>query len=218
MALPGSALATLDDVKSELGLSDSSADTLLERYILAATGAITAYCNRTFHCESGIAESVAGYGEPFLALSRRPIVALSSIAYDGTAIDSNNYSLHDASAGLVHSDSGWAWTASEVAGLSYQKVAGTEERKYSVTYTGGYVTAQQAQLGEFATRTLPYDLEEACIEMACERYHAKGKDNRVVQESMLSYSVQYAQGVIGYERMSFSGKVLATLSRYRSAL
>jgi hypothetical protein len=48
MALSSSDLCSLNDVKSRLGITDSSKDTLIEEAIMAASAMIADYCDRVF--------------------------------------------------------------------------------------------------------------------------------------------------------------------------
>ena len=67
---------------------------------------------------------------------------------------------------------------------------GTEEYYYKITYTAGYITQPQDDAA-VGTRSLPYDLEDACIQYCAQRYRTKGRDKSIKQEKLLSASVTY---------------------------
>jgi hypothetical protein len=73
---------------------------------------------------------------------------------------------------------------------------GSEGDLYTVTYAGGYVTPQQAADNVLLTRSLPYDLEQACVQGVVAMYRGRGQDQRIAQESLLSYSVSYSQSEV----------------------
>ena len=79
------------------------------------------------------------------------------------------------------------------------------------------MTAQQVSLTEFATRTLPYDLEDACIELVSERYLQAGRDHSVLGEDLLSHKIKYADavGALTVGAFTFSPRVVSTLNKYR---
>jgi len=205
MGVAANALTALATVKTELGISASTDDAYLERLINAASDFIERYCSRQFQ-RASVTEKVQGYGDSFLRLGRRPIdtaVAIT-ITLDGAAVDSISYEVHDAEAGLLIGKSGWADTTSLFEGPAWDGHAGSERKLYSVTYTGGYVLP-----GDGGTRTLPYDLEDACVGLVVSRYRSRGQDQRIKSESLLSYSVTFGEAEI-------PAPILAVLDRHKT--
>lgn len=221
MALSAQALTTLAEVKTELMISGSSEDSYLERLIESASARIAGYCNRAFYWEADIAEAVAGYGHNNLIVLRAPIVSISSITYSDSAVDADNYSVGDAEGGLIYRKDGWSWTASYRVSASPEKFPGSENKSYEVIYSGGYVTQNQVDLDGSLTRTLPYDLEDACIEFVTSRYSARGRDRNLTSEKIGAASETYAQS--SSSDVSGTGKgipdsIKGTLNVYRRAI
>lgn len=197
MALPTNALTTVATLAAELGIStpasSSAAEVDLERRISVASDLIEARCGRKFY-KGTVTEKVAGYGEATLRLSRYPLVSITSVTLDGTAVDSDSWSAtpeqEDADAGLLrHLDGCWEWTARLQGGASPEPRAGTERRLYTVVYVGGYVLPKDHS-GP-TPRTLPHPLEQACLLEAVASYRAKGRDTSISSEALLSASVSY---------------------------
>ncbi|HND51668.1 MAG TPA: phage head-tail connector protein [Pirellulaceae bacterium] len=186
------AFALLADLKSDLGISDASKDSTLERRILAASELIESWCGRRFRYQS-VVENVKGEGWPSIAVSRLPVVAITSIVIDGSTIPSTAYSLVDAETGRIFRVDGWAWTAALIATASPERVTGTEERAFVVTYAGGYVLPNDSNQAPYASPVmLPNAIVEACLLWATELHLAAGTRGDVVQEQVGDASIAYA--------------------------
>lgn len=192
--LTSDALTTLDTVKDELGISVSTYDDTLKRLINAVSRRIRSYCERVFYFEEDVEESVAGFGDTKLVVSRRPIVEISSITYDGETVSSDDYSIHSDEAGIIYRETGWAWTARLLKNVTADPKPGTEQKLFVVTYDAGWVTPQQVVDDPTLTRTLPEDLEDACLMAVTSRYQSKGQDLLIKSEKSLNYSVTYDGG------------------------
>ncbi len=192
MALSTNALTTLSTVKSELNLSSSTDDTYLERVIEAVSEAIIDYLDRPIVFASSITENITGSGGMYLVVTRYPITSVTSVSYDGTALDTDTYDATGwASSGLIRVQSGVFDTAAVSQWITTTIMGGTERRLYTVVYAGGYVTPNQVALNGALTRTLPYDIEDACIQAVVERYRKRGQRDDIKSEALLSYSVTY---------------------------
>ncbi len=126
----------------------------VERLAREASAAIGSYCNRTFARES-LTETCPGYGDIHLALTRRPVIAVTAVTADGTVI--TDYAIANKDQGLLYRRGGWGWTVQSYIGLggpggrfqdSRLFSLGTplprqEEPQMSVDYTGGYVLPSQ---------------------------------------------------------------------------
>lgn len=192
MALGASALTTLQAALDELDLvSDGGAcDARLERYISSASDFIARECRRTFFRADAIVETLPAFGSAYILVSRTPILSVSAITYRGSAL--TDYSVRDAEAGMVYRAAGWPWSASRLPSITWPAVPGSEAAVVQVTYSGGYVTP--AQVDTFGARTLPYDLEDACLALVVARFARRGRDPSVKSEALLSHSVTYADG------------------------
>jgi len=193
MTIATNALTTVATVKSDLGISVSTYDTILEGLVNAASTLIESRAGRQFHYEQVTAEKIAGHGTELLSVARYPIDKSKAVAitYDGDTVDTADYEVDgDGKAGLIRSIYGnWEWTAGGAGNITCDGLPGTERKLYSVTYYGGWVLPN-----DVGTRTLPDDLELACRLLVTQLYRGLGRDPSVVSESLLSGSVSYALG------------------------
>lgn len=211
MALAAQALTLLATVLDELGLTSDSGgaqDLRLERYILAVSEQIASHCGRVFQRDAAVVERVAGFGTTRLVLARAPVNALTSISIDGTLQDMTQVSIEDAKAGIIYRASGWASTAPSLPGISQGPAHGQEEKRIVVTYDGGYVTPFQVGVPT-PVRTLPYDLEDACVELVLSRWRSRGVDPRIAAEG----SQNASRTVFGSELPPHIAAVLARYAR-----
>lgn len=201
MAVDPSALTTLATVLDELGLTEDSGarDARLERYINSASAAIARYCSRQFHRSDGIVERLDGHGGTDLVLGRRPVLDVTSVVVDGATLDAADYELYDVARGIpgiLYRHTGWPWTARLAAGYSSEPWPGSEKRSIVVTYDGGWVTPEQNAQGLFsgAARTLPYDLEDACVRYVTMRFQRRSVDpsKQAVAQENKSYNLFFA--------------------------
>lgn len=179
MALAANALTLLATLKTELGETTSSYDAVLERLINVASDAIENYCNRNFSYLSIVDERVKGWGTQRIFLARTPVVTLTSVVFEGATVDSTAYYLEDPDTGVLFREGGWEWSAAPQVYVTIPgQLPGTEEGIYLATYEGGYITPNQV-----GTRTLPFDLEEACIATAVQAWRNRGKYQNLQTES-----------------------------------
>lgn len=201
MALTGAALTTLARLKGELGISDTASDDALEGVIEDISELIASLCQRQLHHDAAHVEVVPGRGTLRLGVSRTPLVSIGSIELveDGgttSTIPSTQYAIDDAPAGLIRAESGAAWAFTGAwAGIRPRPVHGTAQRRWRVTYAGGYVTP--AQVAGALVRTLPRDLERLCLDACAAQWRARGADPSVVGERLMSWSATYAKGASG---------------------
>lgn len=185
MALAPNALTTPKQIREELGLTS---ETGLDRLINAASDRIERYCQRSFFYEAARVEKLAGFRSNYLTVSKAPIIEVASLTYDGATIAATEYEIDDD--WHIRSSSGFVWTAATWSGASEMPIPGSEERLYVLTYSCGYVTPAAAKDLDLP-RTLPYDLEDACIQLVTNRYRAIGQIPGIKSESLLSHSVTY---------------------------
>jgi hypothetical protein len=208
VALSSHALTTVAEVKTALGISGSDDDSLIERLINAASDRVERYCGRHFERDDAAEETIAGYGQHELRVLRTPINSITSITYDDGEIDTT-YVTFDANAGLIFRAGGWAWTAHSTSDIVPAPIPLSERRLYVVTFSGGYVLPKDD--GDPA-RDLPYDLEQAVIDLVSSDYLSRTRDLSVKSERLLSYSVSY-HGESESDGMPAS--VRSVLERYR---
>lgn len=181
------ALTTLAIVKDDLGITDTSSDTRLERMILQASEAIGRYCNRTFR-KASATDKLRPNGLRKLVLAQTPLVSLTSMLDDTSAVDITTWSIEDAGAGVIlctsptiPNDPPVPWS------IGRDPLMGLGTRSLSVTYIGGYVLPNDST----GTVNLPYDLRAAAGITACSLFRSRGADRRIASESLGDASVSY---------------------------
>lgn len=81
-------LVTLAEAKDQVNITDSSADSELPRFISSATGVVERYVGPVVH--RTVTETFNGGGRTVL-LGWRPVVSVTSVTEDGTALASDGY-------------------------------------------------------------------------------------------------------------------------------
>lgn len=202
MTLSSNALCTLADLKTELGITVTTFDTTLERMIESSTAAIEKYCGRPqgFHWETARVDNVKGFGTVILHVPKTPLLSIASIVFDpddaNDTVAATEYRIDNAQQGRIYRENGWLWTVAFGEAILTHPLPGTEESLFRVTYAGGFKTANQVGtnppgLGVTGPRTLPYDLEDACITLAALRYRWAARDPAVNSERLLSWGASY---------------------------
>jgi hypothetical protein len=145
VALKSNALTTLAACKSAWGIDVTTYDDLIIRAINSASDRIERYCSRHFGYTQVVDEAHAGKGGKYLTLDRTPLISITEITHDGITIDSSNYEINDAAAGLIASVyGGWMWDCDNIANIGRDPFPGSERKLYAVSYTGGYVLPKDA--------------------------------------------------------------------------
>lgn len=189
------ALTDLASVQAELGLSGTAEAGYLRGQIAQASAAISSWCGRVF-----AAETVREVWRPdrcveSMSLARFPVTSLGSVAEDGTTLSSTDYEL-DAESGML-----WRLSADERTTW--------RARKITVQYTGGYILPDQSN------RTLPQDVQRACILMVTAAYLAKGRDPMLRSEGAQGIGqVSYLDPRAGMEALP--PQAAALLQPYRA--
>ncbi len=147
-AAPTILLETLDHIKEELGITDSSQDGLLTRMLRDASSAIARYCNRSFGAQR-YQETLKGSGSQTLGLFASPVLSVTQVLMDTEVVDPNEstegYTIEDAEAGALYRPCGWGQTVAllswgwQAYSSRYILPGGTNTLRYTVTYTAGYL-------------------------------------------------------------------------------
>lgn len=154
-------LTTLGVVKDMLGITVTDSDTFLTRQITQASAAIASFCNRIFASETvrdtvfpwreGYPRVLRGGEDGPLQLGRWPIVSVTSLTENGTALTSGTDYLIDAAKGqILRVDTNGApraWTTLPLV----------------ITYVAGYAT-------------IPADIADAAIRMVKGQFYGRGRD------------------------------------------
>jgi hypothetical protein len=189
------ALTDLASARAELDLTPPENPGYLQAQVNAASAAIASWCGRVFSRET-VQEVFRpeAYLAP-LILARTPVVSIASVVEDGVTLPSTEYE--------VEGESGLLWRLSDDARVDWRA------RKITIIYTAGYLLPEQAG------RTLPHDIQRACILMVAAQYNAKGRDPMLRSESAQDVGqVSYLDPRAGMEGMP--PQAAALLAPYRS--
>jgi hypothetical protein len=190
VALAANALTTVAALESLLGIGAGSATARCEQVINAASDAIEKHCGREFARQVGKVEQLAGFDGQRLYLALSPVESVAGVTFDGSAIDASSYTLFGKE-GYLYRRAGWVSTAVQQSMIDPMQLPGSEERRFAVTYTGGYALAQNNRTP--GTFTQPYDLEEACLALAAYRFRQTPKNPALTAEQAGNASRAYGQ-------------------------
>lgn len=177
---------TLEAVKTYFNINDESQDAKIMQGIKYASDFIRSFTGRLF-AEETLIETVRGFGTNYLMLSRYPITNIAAIMQNGEVI--TDFEISNPESGLIFRKVGWDWSAASFGGISADPVPNSEAYTYSVQYTGGY--CMPCAMG--CTRTLPYDIEQAAIELI--GMYMDQTPLNVSQIKVGDYSTTYRGGV-----------------------
>jgi uncharacterized phiE125 gp8 family phage protein len=153
-------LATVDQLKAELGISGSSQDDRLSLLLAAASSAIEGHCGRTF-ARASITEQISPRGRQTINLARYPIASIASVTM-GTATITDYQ--RDDEAGQLWREGGWTWAALSLPDITQDPDPNMAARNVTVTYAGGYI------LPGSPGADLPAALQFAAIRVAAQMY------------------------------------------------
>jgi len=125
---------------------------------------VSKYCNRKFMADT-YTEYYKGTGRQRLVLNQYPINKITSVKVDSAALTAGtDYVTADQTyldQGIVFKDNGWTWYG-YLTGLVGEPTAPIDN--VEVVYSAGYTLSPEA------TRNLPWDLEQAVIDMVADIY------------------------------------------------
>jgi hypothetical protein len=164
----------LEAVEAELGMDAASEGSeVLDRMIDQASSAIERTCGRIF-AQQRYQEILLPVDGLWLFLAMTPIVSVSSLVLDGTAV--TDYRVELAEAGLLYRALGWAaWSTSE----------------YTIQYVSGYRLPEQTSAPEPTGEILPADLQRAAIECTKVWFFEKDPTQRVQSRQIGDQRVDY---------------------------
>lgn len=204
MPLSVHALTTIAAVKDYLriSLADTSQDASFERTIKAVSDFIEGYCGRHFE-KATYTEKYRGNGRQKLLLNQYPIISVASVTVNDGLLDASEYEIL-AEEGTLYRESLWPWSGYS-AGLVGEPVG--SRRNIQVQYTAGYILPKDDGTGTPpAVRNLPYDLEDACIELVAIRHEMRGSEH-MKQETIGPLTSEFIQGIPDH--------IIKVLNRYR---
>lgn len=168
MPLSNHALTTYAAVKEYLKLSTDDEQNSLERMINAVSEMIEKYCDRHFE-KATYTEKYRGNNRQLLRLNQYPVLSVASVTIDGDAADDYEILSEE---GMLYREDLWTWTGYSI-GLVGEDAG--SKRNIEVQYTAGYVLPKDD--GNPDSRTLPYDLEDACIQLVAIRHEMRGSEH-----------------------------------------
>jgi hypothetical protein len=168
-------LTTLEAVEAELGMDAASEGSeVLDRMIGQASSAIERACGRIF-AQQRYQEILLPVDGPWLFLAMTPIVSVSSLVLDGTAV--TDYRVEQAEAGFLYRALGWdAWSTSE----------------YTVQYVAGFIVPEQTNAPVPTGDLLPADVERAALEAVKVWYHERLPSDRIQSRTIGDQRIEYA--------------------------
>lgn len=145
---PYAILTTKDRLKTDLGITSTSDDAMMDDMIREASAAVEAYCNRIFSRQV-YSEVVESYGGPYQPLYHAPVLVLASSSYNG--VTTTDVSISDKEQGLLYKQAGFNWTAqsfpSLIGGGRFldfgHPIPMSEEKLWTFAYTAGWIVPSQ---------------------------------------------------------------------------
>lgn len=186
-------LLDLDEVKEDLGVTDSAQDSKLARAIRRASALIVSITGREFIRET-VKERVRGASRPLLLVSRRPIVSIARIApveADGTLgtdLLAADYYIHDADGGAIAADTGWEGSRFHLAGRAIGTFTAKGTENWEVEYVGGY---EEIATDPPVLPLVPEEVAEAAMVLVRGLWHRKGRDPSIASERIGDHSIAY---------------------------
>ncbi len=174
---------TLEQIKQELELKDTTDDAYLSDLIDRMSGRIEEFCHRSF-AKQAYQEKIAGSGSRIILLTHTPLISVTSVLCDLDPIV--DYEIYDPEAGELYRAGGWVWDAASWWNVSRFPSSYGTAQTFTVTYEAGYILP-----GDDGIRTLPATIEDACIQCVKEAYLKRRDDPSVSAEKLGNYSVTY---------------------------
>lgn len=211
-------LTTRDRAKNELGIDSTEFDDLISDMIVRASSAIARETRRVFGVET-VTETMDGTGSRLLGLSRTPVVEVTEVTEDGTAI--TDWLIEDDEAGALYRANGWGISGglrmwgTEAYSSGYI-LPGYRDQRYSVTYRAGYLLP--SEVNPFLTPGVPQDLpgavEQACLETVKAWYLSRDVDANLSSVQVGQFRVSYSDSASKTAPGSLPASALGLLRNY----
>jgi hypothetical protein len=216
-------LTTLDRVRAELSITDTSSDALLTDLISDASSAIAVECGWSFGVATYV-ETFKGDNSQYQHLSRAPLVVITAVLEDGAAI--TDWLIEDASTGALYRDAGWGRTAGalmwgwEAMSSGYILPGGNATQRYQVTYQAGYTLPANLPIAVPSVPPAPPDppplpgaVQRACIATIRDWWFTKDRDVSVASTRVDDIAVTYAASAV--QTGNLPAQALALLANYK---
>lgn len=191
-------LTTLQAVKDELQITDTSEDDYLTRQIALASAAVCSYLGIvmaddgtvTLGRETLIQTFTPPTSGPVLSMLRRPIVSVTSLSEDGSTIEAEKYSFDYGNIKRI--------------GASWSRV------EYVVEYVAGWL------LPEDSGRNLPVEIEDAAISLIKASRFSRSRDPLLRSENILTGLYSYTLFDPREGNSPLPPEVAAKIDRFRN--
>jgi hypothetical protein len=198
------AFVDIADVKVLLGieLTDQSQDPWLIRAVKSASSQFEVLTGKQFSRRIAVERVQQPTGFRRLALSRRPVISVTSVTLNGEPVDSELWTVEDEAAGFLIRTDGRSWTGTDVrndtlsGGPPTQPVAG-----YEVDYESGY-------------DEVPYEVQDAVAHQVAFLYRMKDRDSTIESMTVLGDNVKYRDTT----STAFHPSFVAMVDRYRAVV
>lgn len=203
------ALTSLDALKTQLGITTTDQDAVLEDAIDAASDAVATYIGY-YPLRQSYRETIAGFGARTMMVSRTPLTSVSAIYYGSTGLlaDPNSYVIDNTEAGFIVRDQGFPWSAGVEWDLDAHIAPRSERKVFIVDYTAGWTFST-------GSHTLPYDLERATLEGAKTFYLGRKRDGSIASKRVGDLSLTYSRAGVREAQNALPDMSIAFLERYR---
>lgn len=130
-------LVTTAEVKTYLGISGSTHDTLIAELINIASEFIEVYCNTTFSSDA-TTDKIDG-GQEFLITTKAPIISITSITdlEDSTAVSTTDFDFYSESGRIYRINDNHLYPGRQPKWF-------LGKQRYSVVYQAGYAAVPEA--------------------------------------------------------------------------
>jgi hypothetical protein len=192
-------LVTLAKTKARLGITVNTYDTKLTEIIDEVSQLVVDFLGYDL-AKQTYTETLAGNARTYLMLARVPLVSVTTVSYQGTAL--TDYSIADYDAGLLYRESGWTVASPSVSRLVYDPHPGFAAQDWSILYTAGYALPAGEEPDTTAEHMLPYSLRSYVYDMISFFY---GQSN--TEPGLKSRSIGGSDGV---SEEYFSGSELGS--------
>lgn len=174
-------LCTLADVKTMLGITDTTDDDLITMMIKQASSKVQSYIGYKLERATYTDEVHAVNNRQLLILNACPIQSVTSASIYGNEVTDYEITPEYAKMGMLYRGAGWVGNY-YVRGMTHDVVSGCRDIK--VTYVAGWYLPSDDDYSEGDDASLPYEITTACIQAVVEKYRI----NALSAEGIKSHS------------------------------
>ena len=198
-------LTELTRIKSILGIdpADVSEDSNIDFAILTTSAAVESYLNRSLNRKQYTDVAVSASSRQWIQLPEWPVLQVDEIKEDGELLDPADYVV-DGSSGVINRLGKKLW-----------------QKDITATFIAGYVMPEDNNPPD-DPRTLPYDIENACIMWAIDNYQnitRIGISRESVEGISVAYETPFTRSITtGGRILPAPPTVMSLLNPYRRVM